>query len=218
MFGLLSAENLRQLVQEARQKAVKRNFNQSFELILTFKDFDLKQPLNLNEVVFLPHSFEKRSKICVIASGDLALRARNAGADLIIDAEELDRLANQKRAIRKIASNHNFFLAEASLMPKVGKILGQYLGPRGKMPAPMPPNAPLEQLLSKYRSAVRVRSRNQLAAACKVGDVKMVDDKIVDNALAVVDAVAKKLPMGVKNIGKVIMKLTMSPPATLRVR
>ena len=215
---MLSAENLRQLVQEARQKAAKRNFDQSFELILTFKDLDLKQPLNLNETVFLPHSFEKRSKICVIASGDLALRARNAGADLVIDAEELDRLANQKRAIRKIASNHNFFLAEASLMPKVGKILGQYFGPRGKMPTPIPPNAPLEQILSRYRSAVRVRSRNQLAAACKVGDVKMADDRIVDNALAVVDAVAKKLPMGVKNIGKVIMKLTMSPPTTLRVR
>jgi len=215
---LLSAENLRQLVQEAKQKAAKRNFDQSFEMILTFKDLDLKQPLNLNEVVFLPHSFEKKSKICVIASGDLALRARNAGADLVIDAEELDRLANQKRAIRKIASNHNFFLAEASLMPKIGKILGQYFGPRGKMPTPIPPNAPIEQMLAKYRSAVRVRSRNQLAAACKVGDVKMADERIVDNALAVVDAVSKKLPMGLKNIGKVIMKLTMSPPTALQVR
>lgn len=215
---MLSAENLRQLVQEAKQKAAKRNFDQSFEMILTFKDLDLKQPLNLNEVVFLPHSFEKKSKICVIASGDLALRARNAGADLVIDAEELDRLANQKRAIRKIASNHNFFLAEASLMPKIGKILGQYFGPRGKMPTPIPPNAPIEQMLAKYRSAVRVRSRNQLAAACKVGDVKMADERIVDNALAVVDAVSKKLPMGLKNIGKVIMKLTMSPPTALQVR
>ena len=218
MCKLLSAENLRQLVQEAKQKAAKRNFDQSFEMILTFKDLDLKQPLNLNEVVFLPHSFEKKSKICVIASGDLALRARNAGADLVIDAEELDRLANQKRAIRKIASNHNFFLAEASLMPKIGKILGQYFGPRGKMPTPIPPNAPIEQMLAKYRSAVRVRSRNQLAAACKVGDVKMADERIVDNALAVVDAVSKKLPMGLKNIGKVIMKLTMSPPTALQVR
>jgi large subunit ribosomal protein L1 len=103
-------------------------------------------------------------------------------------------------------------------MPKIGKILGQYFGPRGKMPTPIPPNAPIEQMLAKYRSAVRVRSRNQLAAACKVGDVKMADERIVDNALAVVDAVSKKLPMGLKNIGKVIMKLTMSPPTALQVR
>lgn len=215
---MLSAENLKQLVQEVRQKAVKRNFSQSFELILTFRDVDVKQPLNLNEVVFLPHSFEKRPKVCVIASGDLALRARNAGADLVIGGEELDRLANQKRMIRKIASNYDFFLAEAPLMPKVGKILGQYFGPRGKMPTPLPPNAPLEQILVRYRSAVRVRSRNQLAAACKVGDEKMADDRIVDNALVVMDAVAKKLPMGLKNIGNVVMKLTMSPPSTLKLR
>ncbi|MFN3621490.1 MAG: 50S ribosomal protein L1, partial [Nitrososphaerales archaeon] len=106
---MLSAESVRQLVQEARKKTVKRNFNQTFELILTFKEMNPKQPLNLNEVVFLPHPFEKRPKICVIASGDLALRARNSGADLVIDGEELDRLANQKREIRKIASNYDFF-------------------------------------------------------------------------------------------------------------
>ena len=215
---MVSAESLKQLVQEARQKAVRRSFSQSFELILTFRDLDVKQPLNLNEIVFLPHPFEKKPKVCVIASGDLALRARNAGADLVIDGDELDRLANQKRVIRKIASSYDFFLAEASLMPKVGKILGQFFGPRGKMPTPIPPNAPIEQMVARYRSAVRVRSRNQLAAACKVGDEKMADERIIDNALAVIDAVAKKLPMGLKNIGKVVMKLTMSPPSILQVR
>lgn len=215
---MLSAENVRQLVQEARKKAAKRNFTQAFELVLTFKELNPKQPLNLNEVIFLPHSFEKKPKICVIASGDLALRARNLGADLVIDSEELDRLANQKRAIRKIASNYDFFLAEASLMPKVGKILGQYFGPRGKMPTPIAPNAPLEQILGRYRSATRVRSRGQFAAACKVGDEKMVDDRIIDNTLAVVDAVVKKLPLGLKNIGGAVMKLTMGPPATFKVK
>lgn len=218
MFGLLNAESVRQLVQEARKKAVKRNFNQAFELILMFKELNPKQPLNLNEIVFLPHPFEKRPKICVIASGDLALRARNSGADLVIDEEALDRLANRKREIRKIASSYDFFLAEAALMPKVGKILGQYFGPRGKMPTPIAPNAPLEQILEKYRSAVRVRCRNQLAAACKVGDEKMADDKVVDNVLAVVDAIVKKLPLGLRNIGGAVMKLTMSPPAVFKSR
>ncbi len=215
---MLSAESVKQLVQDARKKTVKRNFTQAFELILTFKELNPKQPLNLNEVVFLPHPFEKRPRVCVIASGDLALRARNSGADLVIDGGELDRLANQKREIRKIASNYDFFLAEASLMPKVGKILGQYFGPRGKMPTPIAPTAPLEQILERYRSAVRVRSRNQLAAACKVGDEKMADERIIDNTLAVIDAVVKKLPLGLKNIGGAIIKLTMSPPATFKVK
>ncbi|MEM4200203.1 MAG: 50S ribosomal protein L1 [Nitrososphaerales archaeon] len=215
---MLNAESVKQLVQEARRKAAKRNFNQAFELILTFKDLNPKQPININEIVFLPHPFEKKPKICVIASGDFALRARNSGADLVIEGDELDRLANQKREIRKLASNYDFFLAEASLMPKVGKILGQYFGPRGKMPTPIAPNAPLEQILERYRSAVRVRSRNQLAAACKVGDEKMADERIIDNALAVADAVVKKLPLGLKNIGGVLVKLTMSPPAAFKVK
>ncbi len=216
---MLSMQELKPLVQEARQKVSKRSFDQSFELFLVFKDLDLKkQPLNLNEVVFLPHSSSKRAKVCVIASGDLALRARKAGADHVIDSNELDRLANQKRQIRKIASEYDFFLAEAALMAKVGKVLGQYFGPRGKMPAPIAPNAPIEQLIERYRGATRIRSRNQLSAACKVGDEKMTDDRIVDNSLAVIDTVVKKLPLGFKNIGALGMKLSMSAPATLRLR
>ncbi|MFN3621549.1 MAG: 50S ribosomal protein L1, partial [Nitrososphaerales archaeon] len=93
-----------------------------------------------------------------------------------------------------------------------------YFGPRGKMPTPIAPNAPLEQILERYRSAVRIRSRNQLAAACKVGDEKMADERIIDNALSVVEAVVKKLPLGLKNIGGVIIKLTMSPPAAFKVK
>ena len=55
-------------------------------------------------------------------------------------------------------------------MPLVGKVLGQILGPRGKMPTPVPFNAPIESFLDRFRTSVRVRVRSSLAMSCKIGN------------------------------------------------
>ncbi len=81
------------------------------------------------------------------------------------------------------------------------------------MPAPVAANAPLESMLIRYKTAVRVRSRGQLAVTCKIGDEKMKDSQIAENAMAVLSTVEKKLPSGADNLKRVGIKLTMSPPA-----
>ncbi len=145
----------------------------------------------------------------MFAAGDNAVRAEKAGADKVIESAELDRLASEKRAAKKLAREYQFFLADTSLMPKIGRILGQFLGPKGRMPAPVPPNAPLENMLARYRTAVRVKSRGSLSVAGKVGDESLDDSKVADNALAVISQVERKLPNGEKNIHSLIVKKTM---------
>ena len=54
-----------------------------------------------------------------------------------------------------------------------GKSLGQLLGPRGKMPTPVPFNAPIESFLSRLKTSIRVRVKNSLSISCKVGDSEM---------------------------------------------
>jgi len=172
--------------------------------------------LSINEVVYLPKT-SKEASVCVFAAGDLALRAKRSGADRVIEPEELDRLSTDKRQLRKISRDYSFFLAETSLMPKIGKAFGQYLGPRGKMPTPVPPNAPIETMIKRFRSATRVRSRGQLAIACKIGDEDMGDQDLAENTLAVLEAVERKLPSGAKNLDKVMVKMTMSEPVAIKV-
>ncbi|MGQ9718783.1 MAG: 50S ribosomal protein L1 [Nitrososphaerales archaeon] len=204
------------MIKRARESAKKRNFSQSFEIILSLCEMDVKKKeLNINEVVFLPNPFTEPNTICVFASGDTALRARRSNVDRVIEPDELDKLATLKRETRKIAQNHTFFLAEAPLMPKMGKIFGSYLGPKGKMPSPFPPSAPIESIIARYRSATRLRTRNQLTISCKVGDEGMDDDKIAENSSVVISAVEKKLPLGSKNIKKIFVKLTMGPTLKL---
>jgi large subunit ribosomal protein L1 len=144
-----------------------------------------------------------------MASGDMGLKAKNAKADRVIDADELNKIGVNKRESRKLINKFDFFLSDTKLMPAVGKSLGQLLGPRGKMPTPVPFNAPIDSFLSRFRTSIRIRVKNSLSAACKIGDESMEDSDLLANAHAVISAVEKKLPNGDKNIKKIMVKTTM---------
>ena len=205
---MVNEGQLVEMIKEAKSSK-ERKFKQSLELIMVFKDIDVKKGFAINETVQLPKQTSWPATVCVMASGEIGLKAKNAKADKVINTEELNQLGSDKRETRKFINRYDFFLADTQLMPVVGKVLGQLLGPRGKMPTPVPFNAPIESLLQRFRSSIRIRVRNSLSMACKIGDEKMEDDDLVANANAVISAVEKKLPNGDKNIKKILVKTTM---------
>ncbi len=208
----VSKEAIAKAVADMRSKAEKRNFNQSVELAVKLREIDLKKPESrINEALELPTSPSKDIKVAVIAGGDLAIRAKNAGADLVIGREDLDRLGRSKKDARKIAQNYDFFVAEAPLMPQVGKTLGQMLGPRGKMPTPVPPTAPIDEVIRRQRKNVRLKMKDQPVIQCKVGTEDMPDDVLVQNIQTVISRLESKLEKGAKNISAVTIKTTMGP-------
>jgi large subunit ribosomal protein L1 len=196
------------MFKDAKSTDKERKFKQSLELILVFKDIEVKKGFAFNETVQLPKT-DSPASVCVMASGDMGLKAKNAKADRVIDADELNKLGANKRESRKLINKFDFFLSDTKLMPAVGKSLGQLLGPRGKMPTPVPFNAPIDSFLSRFRTSIRIRVKNSLSAACKIGDESMEDSDLLANAHAVISAVEKKLPNGDKNIKKIMVKTTM---------
>ena len=178
---------------------------------MIFKDIDVKKGFSINETVQIPNT-SSPSSVCVMASGDMGLKAKKAKADRVMNGDEVNALGGKKRESRKFINKYDFFLADTKLMPVVGKVLGQLLGPRGKMPTPVPFNAPIDSFLERFRSSIRVRVKNALSAACKIGDESMEDEDIVSNANAVINAIEKKLPNGDKNIKKIIVQTTMGKP------
>jgi len=212
----LAKDEIARALGELRKNLVKRKFAQSIDLVVKLREVDLKKPENrINETITLPNPPEKSLKICVIASGDLATRAKAAGADMLISRQDLENLGKDKKAARKLAVDYDFFIAEAPLMPLVGRGLGSFLGPRGKMPTPVPPNAPIDQIVSGHRKMVRVRMREQPVLQCRIGTESMPDDKLVENVQAVVSRLEQKLERGFKNIAEILLKATMSKPVKL---
>ena len=205
---MLDDNKLKGMMKNAREGFEKRNFTQSAELTLILKDIDVKKGFSVNEVVNLPNKSTKTSSICVFASGDMGTRARKAQVDKVIEPDELSRLGTNKKDARKVVKAYDFFLADTTLMSSVGRSLGQFMGPKGKMPSPLAYGAPIESIADRFRASVRARTKNQLNVAAKIGD-----DQIVGNALAVISAIEKKLPQGDKNIHNAIIKFTMSKPS-----
>ena len=196
------------MIKQAKGGEKKRKFTEALELIMVFKDIDVKKGFAINETVQLPKT-SSPATVCVMASGDMGIKAKKANADKVVDSDELNRLGTNKRESRKFINKYDFFLSDTQLMPVVGKVLGQILGPRGKMPTPVPFNAPIESFLERFRSSIRVRVRASLSMSCKIGDVSMEDADLAANALTVYNTIEKKLPNGDKNIKKVMVKTTM---------
>ena len=208
---MITEAQLVEMIKTAKDESKERKFKQSLEVIITFKDIDVKKGFAINEVVQLPKT-SSPAAVCVMATGDMSVKAKAANADAVIGTEDLDKFAANKRESRKFINKYDFFLADTKIMPVVGKVLGQLLGPRGKMPVPVPYDAPIESFLQRFRSSIKVRVRGSLSLSCKIGDESMDDSDLAVNAHAVVSAVEKKLPNGEKNIKRIMVKSTMGKP------
>lgn len=206
-------------VNEAKGRSKRRNFTQSVELILTLQDVDVKSPEGrIQENVELPFPPSKKAnKVCVIASGELALQAKKANADLVIERDGLEKLAGKRKELRKIANAYDSFIVEAPLMPLVGKIFGAFLGPRGKMPTPVPPTANVAALMEKHRRTITVRVRNQPIVQCRVGTEDMNDEEIAENIQAVLRSVERKLKRGIKSIKSAYVKTSMGEVVKIKL-
>jgi large subunit ribosomal protein L1 len=206
---MITESQIAQMITEAKKNTKVRKFKQSVELIMVFRDVDVKKGFAISETVQLPRKMNQSATICVIASGDLGTKAKGANADMVMDSEQITQMGSNKRSSRKLINGYDFFLADTAVMANVGKILGQFMGPRGKMPTPLPFNAPIDSILERFRSSIRVKLKNSLSLACKIGDETMSDEDLLANANAVISTIEKKLPSGDKNIKKIMIKTSM---------
>jgi large subunit ribosomal protein L1 len=209
---LINEAELSKLIKDAKSQDKERKFKQTLEMYVILKDIDVKKGFAMNETIQLPKRLSQPTTVCVMAGGDMGLKAKSANADRVVSGDELNTIAANKREARKFINNYDFFLADTQLMTTVGKVLGQLLGPRGKMPIPVPFNAPIESFLDRFRSSIRVKVKNSLSMSCKIGDESMDDGDVAANAHAILNAIEKKLPSGDKNIRKIIVKTSMGKP------
>ena len=203
---------------EAVQKAIEeskklnRKFKQSVDVVINLKNIDMNDAKNrIEDEVMLPHGRGIEAKLALFASGDLALKSKTH-VDLLIKPEEIEELAKDKKKFKKIADEYDFFIAEAPLMPTIGKTLGIILGPRGKMPKPVPPTIDITNIAKSLRKTVKVRSKTTKTIHAIVGREEMNAEHIADNIDAILKRLEGKLERGKLNIGSVYVKTSMGPP------
>jgi len=205
---MYSSKDISKALREVKEKGKKRKFIQSIDLVVNL-NLDMEKPENrLNEEVLLPNGRGKKVKIGVIAEGELAHQAKKP-TDRVITKEELTELAKDKKAAKKIVTNIEFFIAQADMMPLVGKHLGKILGPTGKMPKPVPVNASLVPIVERLRKTIRLRTKDNPVLHAIVGTEEMKDKLLVQNVEAVMQYLERKLEKGHDDIRSAYLKTTM---------
>ena len=180
-------------VKEAKEQAKPRNFTQSIDVIINLKDLDVRKPENRFS----------------IADGELALAAKNAGVDVVISKEDLQEFGKDIKAAKKVVNSVDSFIAQADMMPLVGRFLGRILGPRNKMPKPVPASARIEPLLERTQATIKVGVKQQPSIQILVGTQDMDDEKLAENIEAVLAVLDRNLEKGRNQIKSMYIKATM---------
>lgn len=199
-----------------RQITKQRKFVQSVELIVNFKGLDTKKPINQVDVkVTLPFSTGKKGggKSLLFAKDKAFIESVKGSVDRVIEESRISSL--DKKEVASIIADFDVILAEGSVMLSVGKFLGQQLAPKGKMPKPVQAStAMVEQIIKQMGSVTRVTNKKgkfMPVVQSVIGNEKMADDQLSDNALAIINAVVKALPRNLENLKSVYFKESMGP-------
>jgi large subunit ribosomal protein L1 len=192
----------------------KRNFAQSVELVITFKDIDLKKPANLFDLkVDMPYSTGRgEGKALLFATSKPFSDSVKTLFSRVIFEDEIAKM--KKKEIAELLG-FDVLLAEGPVMIAVGKYLGQDLAPKGKMPRPIPANPELVKTeLAKMKAGVRVTNKKGKGVPMVqvlVGKENMKPEELAENISKVYMEVEKALPKQRHNIKAVRVKKTMSP-------
>lgn len=192
---LADKESLTEAIKTAlsQENNPKRNFIQSVELIITLKGIDMKKgELKLREIVPLPKAPTKPRKVLVIPDFQQLEYAKKAEPNVILTREELQKLQGQKRQIKKLARQNDWFLAAQDLMALVGRILGPALGPRGKFPIPLPQTEDITEYVLRFKRSTIVKTKDQPHIQTFIGTEDMKAEDLAENAMAVLNTIEAK--------------------------
>lgn len=210
-------EKINQAIKDALENAPERKFVESVDISFTIKDVDLKNPNNrIKEEVRLPSGRGKELKIAMFAAGEAATKAKAAGID-VITPQEIEDLGGKKGKAKKVANSYDFFLSEVPHMGLIGRYLGVILGPRGKMPRPVPPTLDPSIIAAGLKSTVIVKSGDKMTFHAAIGTAKQSQEELSANAMEIYNRVISKLERGIGNIRSLYIKTSMGPAQRIEV-
>ncbi|MCG2814254.1 MAG: 50S ribosomal protein L1 [Thermodesulfovibrionales bacterium] len=196
------------------KKASFTKFNETVDMAVNLGIDAKKTDQMVRSAVVLPHGTGKQVRVVVFAKGEKEKEARDAGADYV-GAEDL---------VEKIQQGWFDFdkvVATPDIMGLVGK-LGKLLGPRGLMPNPKLGTVTFDLAKAvKEIKAGKIEYKTEKAGLIHVpiGKVSFDDQKLIENAMAVIDAIIKAKPPTSKGkyLRKVAVSSTMGPGVKIDV-
>ena len=187
----------------------KAKFDETVELHVRLGVDSRHADQQVRGVVVLPHGTGKTKRILVLAKGDKAKEAEEAGADFV-GAEDM---------VAKIQGENWFgfdvVVATPDMMGVVGR-LGKVLGPKGLMPNPKAGTVTMDvkKAVAELKAGkIEYRLDKTNIIHCPIGKVSFGPEKLYENFSALFDAILKAKPAAAKGqyVKSAVVNTTMGP-------
>lgn len=184
-------------------------FDSTIEVAMNLNLDTKKNDQQLRGAVVLPNGTGKSKRILVLAKGDAAKAAKEAGADFVGDVDMIQKIEQENWF------DYDVIIATPEMMPLLGKI-GKLLGPKGLMPNPKTGTVTVDtakavEEVKKGKVNYRTDSFGNVHGV--IGKASFDDAKLVENLNAFVEAIMKVKPSAVKGayVKNVSISSTMGP-------
>ena len=201
---LYSAEEAIELVKKTSNVKFDASVDVAFNLGLDVRQADQQ----LRGAVVLPHGTGKTKKVLVVAEGEKAQEAKDAGADIVAGKEILED-------IKKGWLDFEVMIATPNMMAELGK-LGRILGPKGLMPNPKTGTVTMDVAKAVQETKagkVTYRTDKEGNVHLPIGRVSFDDAKLVENFNTIYDLIVRLKPTSAKGIyiKNIAVSSTMGP-------
>lgn len=185
------------------------SFDGSVEIAMRLNIDTKKADQQLRGAIVLPKGTGKTIKVLVIAKGDKANQAREAGADYVGDVDMLEKIEKENWF------DFDTIIATPDMMPLLGR-LGRVLGPKGLMPNPKTGTVTLDvaKAVNEVKAGrVEYRADSFGNVHGVIGKVSFSDEDLLENLNAFVSAILRVKPATVKGdyIKNISISSTMGP-------
>jgi len=210
----MNEKEIQTKLKEARESSKKRNFKQTFDLIINLQHLDLKKPEHKVDLGVVLYSSVRVKKLKICAIVDHSVEDADKVFDKVIYSDELPALKGNMKKIREISHTYDRFVVQANHMPLFAQILGRYLGPMNKMPSPklgmiINAKSPIKELCEKLQKTAILQTKKNLVLQTPIGSEVESDETIHKNIKTIHESLAHVLPNHAQNIKTVGVKLTM---------
>ena len=196
-------------------KTAKAKFDETVELHVKLGVDSRHADQQVRGAIVLPHGTGKNVRVLVIAKGDKAQEAIDAGADFVGAEEMIDRIQKEN------FFDYDVVVATPNMMGPVGKI-GRILGPKGLMPNPKAGTVTMDvaKAVAELKAGkIEYRLDRTNIIHCPIGKVSFGVDKLAENFDALLTAIIRAKPAAAKGqyIRSCVVSSTMGPGIKVNV-
>jgi large subunit ribosomal protein L10Ae len=191
----------------------KRNFVETVELQVALKNYDPNKDKRFAGQLRLPFIPRPKFTVCVIGDAKHLGEAKDQKVPAVSE-DDLKKLNKNKKAVKKLAKTYGAFLASASLIRKIPRLVGPGLNKAGKFPSVLGPNDNITDKVEATKASVKfaLKSKKSLCLGVPIANLGMKPVDVAGNITLAVNFVVTLLPKSWQQIKRLYIKSTMGPP------